>query len=985
MTLVADTIRWLHAGQIERDTALPPRTVGANSPQPSLRCASRETSPGRGAGGDWLDQQFGSSSTPRPDHVWIDEDEVDANDSSSEPSSVRGDMWSPPPPSDLAMDEDEELEFNAEVDAHIAQFLAEQEQMDHQPRTDDRADKPPARPERRYLDEDEQFLAQLYVTATSQHWTELQYSSIQALFALKQFKIMSFDRLKRWAEQLSGLRVEKVPMCSAGCIVYVGAASDLLVCPHCHRDRNKRNGKPHRHILYFSIEPMLDAILQDTESTAYLRDAHAAAREARKAHERGQSVEIVSPWQGGMMRHMQQVRKHSPNASCLSRFPVMISISSDGAELYSRRDAHKAVDGAFYIGSFLHLPADKAYQIRMQWRFGCQGPEKSASVNSLVARIELEMEQLEPSRERWVMVDDGDQTLERTNMAVLFYRADTVELYRQFRLAGSAAKLSCPWCLMEGVQRENGGYAPPALATHNSTRGDLRLEGVNDDVEGCPFHQPSRRDFQHHVKTGEAIQKLRARAERGDLAVASQLITNTGVVGVPLLSKLKSTSLAYPITMAQDHMHLYNRNVWPMFLRLLFNFKGPAYNLSPTRSQVPSVHFDTLEHYQKMSRGLRPTEISETARNFFTKFGDLKCWEVQSFMTQDVYYLLRGTAPEPACRLARQASIIAQLAAMRTVSDVAMEESALNLVDVPLDGRLVVHWRLIRRLIDRFTYNYEKAYYGRDPKRMIEVISASLHRLSHTAAFLADLGPADAYSQNTLETLIGVDKSATNTRSHTVAGIVNVMKSANIRALLHVKYDVAPLNIPTKAMPKQSHPSAACVLLHTRAARSTDHFDREWTSAWQAWAADAGWLADALSTVDEWGRLEISNGQTVRSRWWEKVASLPTTLGEHKAQQASATNHAKEMANRTARFVIVSRDHPCVKSMVADVVLTMFHDYSSQNGARPARPSLRWTLSLSSRRARKRCTWQPSRSSGRSDQKPLWGCMCAATGGGRSV
>ncbi len=267
-------------------------------------------------------------------------------------------------------------------------------------------------------------------------------------------------------------------------------------------------------------------------------------------------------------------------------------------------------------------------------------------------------------------------------MVVLYYKGDTVELNKIFSLPGNSARRSCLWCKLVSVLGPDRKYAPAALDAEDSKRGDLHLHGVNNDAPD--LYRPEMRSWAHHLKYGSRVDNLRA---SGRPTAADNTRTKHGVSGLPLFSKLRSFAAGYPWVIALDRMHVWNQNFFRRMLDLVFRWGSDEEAEVESDMVINRQSRSTISSLQDQSRTLIPTQILETLRNYSEKHADMQAWEIDALMTQQLYYLVRGVAPDPVCALVRQATIVARLTCMKIVSLNDPDDAELELESVPLDGK----------------------------------------------------------------------------------------------------------------------------------------------------------------------------------------------------------------------------------------------------------------------------------------------------------
>ncbi len=176
----------------------------------------------------------------------------------------------------------------------------------------------------------------------------------------------------------------------------------------------------------------------------------------------------------------------------------------------------------------------------------------------------------------------------------------------------------------------------------------------------------------------------------------------------------------------------------------------------------------------------------------------------------------------------------------------------------------------------------------------------------HVAKFLAQLGPADGYDQSVLETLIGISKRGAHLRQQLVPNIINSMGDSNTRLLLRLRFSLPLLLQPGGGGERSSHPSGNCFLVHRRTVKTLLQTKQELGQSWERWVHWEGLDESEVTGVERWERLELGNGQTIKSRAWEGVGRLSKTRELEAKRLAKSQTPGKDQKMRSARFAIVS-------------------------------------------------------------------------------
>ncbi|THU87219.1 hypothetical protein K435DRAFT_682055 [Dendrothele bispora CBS 962.96] len=725
-------------------------------------------------------------------------------------------------------------------------------------------------------DPDDRLSLDLYLATT--HSSEDTYTEACAAVSRRfpECKLLSYYRVKKLVEQLSGVSPIVRDMCISSCIGYTGPYVGLSHCPHCGEARYKGQGRKkvsRKQFTTIPLSPQLQAIWRTPEGAASMDYRRACTKAIFEELERNDGVK-VSPYKDFFdgSDYLQAVVDGK-----IADDDMVVLLSIDGAQLYR----NKASDCWMYIWVVLdHHPSNR-YKVRHVLLGGViPGPNKPKNLDSFVftGLYHVAAVQRMGGMHVW---NAAEKRLFTSNIFVALGSADGPAMACLNGFVGHHGRVHCRfYCPLIGRHKPGGTHYYPA-----------RFKPNNFAVVGCDHDDVDIQNLLAAFTSKDAEKSYNRNLSR---VVASRTKTEylaqrleTGIVKPSIFSGLRKDSiLGIPGMFAGDCMHLPALNITDLYIPL---WRG-AFDCDPTDSKT-TWDWAVLKsasawkaHGQDVVAATPyiPGSFDRPPRNPAEKISSgYKAWEFLLYffgLGPCLFYNLLPTPYwEQYCKLVRGIRLLLQ------------EEI--------LPGEV----REANRLITEASDAFENLYVQRRTDRL-HFVRASVHAPSHMPYETVRIGPGIIYSQWTMERIIGFLGMDIRLHSNAFANLTNIaLARAQINALMAMFPDFQPKMV---TLPR----GAVDIGNGYQLRRARDTTARSVTTlegkAISKYLCECGFSEDEDGTVinenyeplvTRWARVSLPNGQIARSRWKEDLKSISNlrTARNVKLQLSGKTHFAE--------------------------------------------------------------------------------------------
>lgn len=637
-------------------------------------------------------------------------------------------------------------------------------------------------------------------------------------------EMLSYHKVKRTAEKLSGIVTLKDDMCIDSCAAFTGPFADLQACPRCGKPRydparlEASGGKikiPQRQFSTFPAGPQIQARWKNPEMAEKM-----LYRQRRTAA--GETEDYDDILSGSA--YLDQVEEGKING-----YDTLLMFSIDGAQLY--RD--KKSECWIYIWILLEMAPDERYKVRNILPGGIiPGPRSPEHLESFIFPGLAHVSALQ--KEGLRLYDSYTRTFQISLFVLFLVLADAVAMAKLTGSVGHHGRKGCRLlCDLPGRNKPGGPHFYPAM---------LRPTDINHpsashpDIDinhlPSPNHEAYRRKLNYVMTSPNQTEYKKRRLQTG----ISKPSIFDGLVRI----------LELPGCFPGDLMH-----------QPIINLPGLLFDLWCQRRELRKHDKDSdwpwavltgdvwVEHGKAVDAAgcFLPRSFDRVPRNPQEKISS--GYKACEFLVY-VYILGPGLfyniLPEKYylhfCKLVKGIRLIYQ----RSISREQLRTAHKSLLE--------------------YCIEFEHLYYQRKPNRL-HFVRQSIHSLTHLGPETNRLGPLSLSAQWTMERIIGVLGSLVKQPSNPFANLTEqAKKMATINALLSMWPEVGH---------KSRNPRGSIdlgrgyVLLRPR----DDGLYRPSPDEQDAITRFLDDGAPAARSLYRWGRLQISNGQLARSRWKE--------------------------------------------------------------------------------------------------------------------
>jgi hypothetical protein len=638
---------------------------------------------------------------------------------------------------------------------------------------------------------------------------------------------LSYDRVRRMVQNLSGVIALKNDMCVTSCAAFTGPFADLEFCPICEAPRydpDKLEKVPLNQFTTFLPGPQIQARWKHPETAQKM-----LYRRTRTSG--GGTGDYDDIFSGDA--YLDAVENGQIKDS-----DTLLMLSIDGAQLY--RD--KKSECWIYIWILLEMAPDERYKVRNILPGGIiPGPKAPEHLDSFLFPGLAHVSALQ--KEGLRLWDSYNQRLVLSFIILFLVLADAVAMAKLSGSVGHHGRKGCRLlCDLKGRNKKRGAHYYPALLRPTDCDDNPSASHPDIDINTLPPPNPEvyRRNLNYLLSSPNKNERKQRRLQTG---IAKPSIFD----GLPRI-------LALPGCFPGDLMH-----------QPVINLPGLLFDLWCERHELRKHDRDSdwpwavltgdvwVEHGKVVADAGRflPRSFDRVPRNPQEKISSgYKAWEFLVYLYVLGPGLFYGILPEPYyrhfCKLVRGIRLIYQ----RRISP---EQLALA-----------------HQLLLEFSIEFEYLYYQRQPDRL-HFVRQSIHSLTHLGPETRRLGPLSLSAQWTMERMIGVLGSLVKQPSNMFANLTEqAKKMASVNALLAMWPEID----------KDSHNPRGSIDLGGGYILLRPRDDKPYTLSsieQTALASYRATLPDSEAPTEKaiyrWGRLRIPNGQTARSYWKEVVRS----------------------------------------------------------------------------------------------------------------
>ena len=662
--------------------------------------------------------------------------------------------------------------------------------------------------------------------------------------------LLSFDQVKRRVRWLSGVVPIEHDMCPNSCVAYTGPYDELGCCPRCTTPRHfPGTTRPQKRFSTIPIGPVIQALYGSCELAEHMHYlerklaenlAYARAHGGRLSRydDTACGRDLLVAWDSGSF----------------GRSDIALQFSIDGAQLRPDQPSEAWV----FIWVIHNLPPSMRYKKDFVIPGAIvPGPNKPGDLDSFLFPSLFHVAALQ--REGLRIYDASTNTvIPRSIPCVVFGTADSLGSAAMSGMVGHGGRYGCRlYCDMPGRRRDGDSHYYPVMTLPH-----------NYDILGCTHPDILADDL--HVYRSELPRKYTENLKHL-LAANSQAEykarrLQVGLCKQTLFYGLPHQPLPVPSVFTMDIMHLSVLNDPDLLLKL---FLGKLDVCEPDNRE----NWDWAVFYRKpalwnahgetVARAVPflPSSFGRAPRDPAKKLNSgYKAWEFQQYLYGLGPTLFRHLLPEKYwinfCKL---------VSGIRT-----------------LQRHCISHEDLLagHELLMDFVREFEELYYQRMESR-IHFVQQSVHLLSHIAPETLRLGPLSCYAQWTLETAIGNlgreirqdrDLYANLTQRAILRAQVNSLQARFPGVKLELKG--SSVSVPTNRT--RVFDSAPGYIFLPRREEVPSPLGNDELQAlllyWeeQQWPNNEQWP----NAVCRWAKLQLPNGQKVRSVWFESGVSV---------------------------------------------------------------------------------------------------------------
>lgn len=538
-----------------------------------------------------------------------------------------------------------------------------------------------------------------------------------------EIEMLSYYRVERKAQQLSGVVTWEHDMCVKSCVGFTGPFEHLDRCPDCgapRYDQDEPTGKklPQKVFTTFPIGPQLQARWKNPEMAKKMHYRWEKTQDLRREHE--ESPDTAPGVYDDILSG--QAYLDAASEAPINEYDTVLMFSVDGAQLCE----HKKSDCWIYIWIILDLAPDERYKIRNILPGGViPGPDRPKNLDSFLFPGLAHVSALQ--REGLPIWDAYRRRRALSFLFLFLVLADAIAMAELTGSAGHHGRKGCRLlCGFAGRNKHRGSHYYPALLRPHGFENHRTSSHPDVDVNDLPDPDPDeyRRDLHYIISSRHETELDKRRFETG---IGKPSIFD----GIPRILKL-------PTCFGGDLMHQPLINLAALDLDL-WCARPDARKYDPSSHWPWAVLIGDVwkQHGAAVSAAAKhlPTSFGRVPRNPQEKASSgYKAWEFLYYIYGLGPAVFFNILPEPYyshfCKLVRAVRIVFQ----RVISREQLVEM----------NALLLQW----------CTEFEILYCQRDPNRL-HFVRQCVHSLTHLAKESHRLGPLTLSAQWTMERVIG--------------------------------------------------------------------------------------------------------------------------------------------------------------------------------------------------------------------------------------
>ncbi|KIY62599.1 hypothetical protein CYLTODRAFT_359858 [Cylindrobasidium torrendii FP15055 ss-10] len=653
--------------------------------------------------------------------------------------------------------------------------------------------------------------------------------------------ILSFYKVKKTVEELTGVRPVYRDMCWNSCVAFTGPLSSRLTCPLCGEQRYQSDGKtPRKRFVTLLLAPQLQAMWRTPDGarlmqyrndlTEKLLDELDQTDDA--GNPRPRTSKFTDFFSG--LEYLKAV-----DLKNIRDKDMVLVLLIDGAQLYRSKVSECWV----YIWVILDVAPDKRYKKRYVLPGGfIPGPNKPKRLDSFLFPGLYHLCALQNDGLKIWRADT--RTLFVSHPFLALVTADGPAMAAISGQVGHQGRMHCRRrCPIPGRRKEGGSQYYP-----------MRQKPDNYDVPGSAHDDVDLNDllqsFSEDDREKRYLEELRLVMRSRDQADYHRNRLQTGIVGPTIFSALpRKHRLGIPNIFPLDIMHLPALNIPDLLIPLWRGTFTHAKDDDPKDWPWAVLTGDVWKQHGEAVANVTPfipSSFDRPPRNPAEKINSgYKAWEFLIYFFGIGPALLYGVLPDPYwknyCQVVRAFHILMQ-------------------VEISPDDLLEAH-----ALMTQFSDGFEELYVQRRSDR-IHFVRPSIHTGSHFPFDVELIGPGIVYSQWPVERAIG---SLGMEMSQPGNMFANFEARGTRRCQTNSLYNLLPHLMPPKPN-LRTRISIGSGYMLAGIERSPTTLRACELAAIQGYFTSKG-LNPQIDRLRRWSHLYLPSGQVARTYWKESM------------------------------------------------------------------------------------------------------------------
>jgi hypothetical protein len=694
-----------------------------------------------------------------------------------------------------------------------------------------------------------------YIAWRKTNGTVLAYNEHRrVLESATDIEILSLHSVRKLALQTARLVPQRIDMCPKSCMAYTGDHKDKTHCSYVHpkskskipcgEPRFKKGSSPGALIpraqyTALPLIPSIQAMFANAETSRLLRYRDKTLQETIKmlaSAANHYSAPRFSDFSNGTIHALQY---QSRMGLFQDERDIALALSSDGAQLTMKKQSNTWL----LILIILNLPPEIRYRARnVIINFATPGPNSPGDIESFIRPL---FEELAQGSEGIWLWDAVDSSWFFHRMYAVMFNGDMLGSAKVNGMAGHSAKHGDRFWMIPGARTslDKGAKAqyyplcPPQNDRYNQDR----------PAEFSTVESIVLRKQEDYWKVLNALDnsKLSGRAR-------ALLVKNSGVSRMPLAAA--SAAFVHPSFFPLDPFHLFYENCIPFFWDI-WTGSGSGAAESIHISDRKAQKFGEL--VPAAMKTIPPSFCGPVRDPFLKRNSQYKAYEWMALLHW--YVLAIGIELEFNAMLLDNFSRFVEIVEYAmTIKPRSQEE---------LDQ---MHGEILE-----FLQGYELLYVGNDPTK-IHRCRLCVFQLIHIPNHIRWFGSVRLGSQATVERAIGEMGHKIRSKKEPFANLTNIIVEQEVIRLVEDYY-------PELSEAKNKRGTAGSRLqaqVNMPSLSGYKHSQKLKISQATDFSSNLGLISRVsmlhmdLSDVHIFGKIRLSNGQTLRSRDSEKLSAL---------------------------------------------------------------------------------------------------------------